>query len=360
MIPTTEAVSSDHLKIICLEEHILDPALLKSSAPGTVSRFPYMNLHPGEGFIDTPEASSERRPLLRALSKTVPYLLGSIEDRLQAMDAHGIDMQVLSYSNFTQFSESGQAAALAHAANEHLADVTSRYPNRFSGFATLPWHDPDAATRELEYATEELRLPAAMLSGYPADGVFLDDDRYDVLLGRLAELGAPVYIHPGPPVPVVQQAYYAGFQSEVTMRLSLAAWGWHHEAGLQVVRLILSGAFDRHPALKIISGHWGEMVPFFLNRLDDILPRELTGLSRTLTQTYRDHVYVTPSGMLHAPHFEFIRNVLGSERIMYSVDYPYLTLTGARDWLEELPLREDEKAAIAHGNAEMLLNLPRS
>ena len=124
-----------------------------------------------------------------------------------------------------------------------------------------------------------------------------------------------------------------------------------------MVRLILSGALDRHPNLKIISGHWGEMVPFFLQRLDDMIPQGATGLRRTITQTYRDQVWVTPSGMLNMPHFNFIRETLGYEHILFSVDYPYLTMTGARSWLENLPVPEEERVAIASGNAKKLFRL---
>jgi predicted TIM-barrel fold metal-dependent hydrolase len=155
----------------------------------------------------------------------------------------------------------------------------------------------------------------------------------------------------------VQRPYYGGFDKEVTARRSLYGWGWHNEAGVQVLRLILSGALDRHPGLRIISGHWGEMVPFFLQCLDDSLPPAATGLSRTISQTYRDQVFVTPSGMFNLPHFLFVREVLGADRIMFSVDYPYVTMTGARSWLETLPIDETERTAIAHRTAEQLLRL---
>ena len=107
----------------------------------------------------------------------------------------------------------------------------------------------------------------------------------------------------------------------------------------------------------MISGHWGEMVPFYLQRLDDSIPRALTGLSRSITETYRSQVFVTPSGMLTLPHFRFIHEVLGADRIIHSVDYPYLTNTGARDFLERLPVSTEEKDKIAHRNAEILFGL---
>ena len=144
----------------------------------------------------------------------------------------------------------------------------------------------------------------------------------------------------------VQQAYYSGFNSEVTARLSMFGWGWHHEAGIQLLRLILSGAFDKYPNLQVISGHWGEMLPFWLQRLDDSLPQAATGLKRTLTQTFQEQVYVTPSGMLTLP-----------QRILFSVDYPYQTLDGIQEFIQSLPIWEEDKEAIAFRNAERLLQI---
>lgn len=147
----------------------------------------------------------------------------------------------------------------------------------------------------------------------------------DSLLSRFNKLNVPLYLHPGLPLKSVQQAYFTGFSAEVNARLSMFAWGWHHEAGIHLLRLMLSGAFDKYPNLQVISGHWGEMLPFWLQRLDDSLPLAATGLSRTLTRTFQEHVYVTPSGMLTLPHFQFIYALMGAERILFSVGYPYQT-----------------------------------
>jgi predicted TIM-barrel fold metal-dependent hydrolase len=89
----------------------------------------------------------------------------------------------------------------------------------------------------------------------------------DSLLSRFNKLNVPLYLHPGLPLKSVQQAYFTGFSAEVNSRLSMFAWGWHHEAGIHLLRLMLSGAFDKYPHLQVISGHWGEMLPFWLQRL---------------------------------------------------------------------------------------------
>lgn len=155
----------------------------------------------------------------------------------------------------------------------------------------------------------------------------------------------------------MQLPYYGGLDKTVTARLSLFGWSWHHEAGIQVIRMILSGLFDKFADLRVISGHWGEMVPFYLKRMDAATPRGVTGLSRTITDTYKSHVHVTPSGMLNLPHFKFIHEVLGADRILYAVDYPYLTNTGAREFLEQLPISQEDKEKITYRSAEALLRL---
>lgn len=153
----------------------------------------------------------------------------------------------------------------------------------------------------------------------------------------------------------MQSAYYGGFAPEVTAQFSLG--GWHHEAGIHVLRLILSGAFERFPQLQIISGHWGEMVPFYLPRLDDVMPPQVTGLSTTISDAYLQHVWITPSGMFYPAQFDFIARTVGLDRLIWSVDYPYLTLDGARSFLEQLPIGDDDRHRIAHRNAEDLLRL---
>ena len=202
----------------------------------------------------------------------------------------------------------------------------------------------------------QLGLRGSLLIGRPGD-TFLDDAMYEPVLAAFDQLRAPLYVHPGPPLPQVQAPYYGGLDKEVSARLSLFGWGWHHEAGVHVLRMILSGRFEKFPNLQVISGHWGEMVPFYLQRLDDAIPQEATGLPRTISRTYREHVHVTPSGMLTLPHFEFIHKVIGADRIIWSVDYPFLTLDGTRKFIDELSVSQDDKEKMTHLNAEKLFRL---
>jgi len=342
------------MRIIALEEHTLDPGIAKAIQATQAAEAGYM------ADLDSPvedkPPASENRPYMLPVREIMPRAADVGAGRLAEMDAHGIDMQVLSYSNASQLAPAAQSVELTRGANDRLAAIARAHSNRFAGFATLPWQDPQAAAAELERAVHELGLKGTLLIGRPGK-TFLDDPRYEPVLAKLAELKVPLYVHPGPPLPEVQLPYYGGLDKTVSARLSLFGWGWHNEAGIQVIRMILSGTFDKFPDLQVISGHWGEMVPFYLQRLDDAMPRGVTGLSRTITDTYTSHVHVTPSGMLNLPHFKFIREVLGADRILYAVDYPYLTNTGAREFLEQLPITQEEKEKIAHRNAEALLRL---
>ena len=342
------------MKIICLEEHTMDADLAEAGRAALTREAGYM-ADVGSRSKDRTDPSGDR-PHPRALDEIMAAARDVGAGRLKDMDANGIDMQVLSYSNATQLVPPERAVELSRAANDRLAETVRANPSRFAGFAALPWQQPEAAARELERAVTELGMKGALIIGRPGD-TFLDDARYAPVLARLDALRVPLYVHPGPPLPQVREPYYGGLDKDVSARLSLYGWGWHNEAGIQVVRLMLAGTFDRFPDLQVISGHWGEMVPFYLQRMDDMIPQATTGLSRTITDTYRAHVHVAPSGMLNLPHFKFIQEVVGVDRILFAVDYPYLTNAGARRFLEALPVSDADRAKIAHGNAEALLRL---
>ena len=342
------------MRLICIEEHATDAAIDKAARPGILAEAPYF------GLMDTANAASAprtpHRPTMVALPEALELAADLGDGRIKHMDEQGIDMQVVSFGSIAQLAPPDQSVALTRAANNRLAEAIMANPDRLSGFAVLPWQDPQAAAAELDRSVSKLGLKGVLLIGRPGS-TFLDDPKYAPVLKKLSDLNVPLYAHPGIPLPDVQRAYYTGFSNEVSAQLSLTGWGWHHEAGIHVVRLILSGAFEKYPALQIISGHWGEMVPFYLRRLDDTLPTNVTGLSRTITETYVNHVWVTPSGLFDLPHFQFIHTVIGADRIIWSVDYPYLTMDGTSEFITNLPVSDHDREKITHLNAEKLFTL---
>ncbi|WP_030910964.1 amidohydrolase family protein [Streptomyces sp. NRRL F-5126] len=341
------------MRIICVEEHTIDSEMAAATAPALLREAPYISVQQN---TDAPWPRGSGHLTSVSMPEAAELAVDLGEGRIKEMDAQGIDTQVLSYSTPAHLLPADQGVAFARAANDRLAEAVRAHPDRLSGFAVLPWQDPRAAAAELDRSVGELGLKGALIAGRPG-ATFLDDARYAPVLKKLSDLGVPLYVHPYHPVPQVQEAYYAGFAPEVSAWLSLGAWGWHHEAGVHVLRLILSGAFETHPGLQVISGHWGEMVPFYLSRLDDALPPRATGLSSTITETYRDHVWVTPSGVGGLPHFEFIHKVVGADRIIWSTDYPYLAMDGTRAFVEKLPVAQEDREKMAHLNAEKLLRL---
>ncbi|XBW52549.1 amidohydrolase family protein [Dickeya fangzhongdai] len=357
---TTAAVIHLHerraktMKVICLEEHTLDKPLGMASLPVALAQAPFLS--DWGRTVSDGNNPDRRRPQIEK-NGLINVKGADIGDgRLNDMDNAGITMQVLSIGGFSHLAPAADVINLSRAANDRLAEAVSRNPGRFAAFATLPWAQPDAAEEELGRAVNQLGFKGALLNGRPSEN-FLDHPDFESILSRFNELRVPLYLHPGLPVHTVQQAYYSGFSDEVSARLSMFGWGWHHEAGIHLLRLILSGAFDRYPDLQVISGHWGEMLPFWLQRLDDSIPQAASGLHRSMTQTFQEQVYVTPSGMLTLPHFRFIYELMGAKRILFSVDYPYQTLDGVMEFIQRLPIAEEEKEAIAFRNAEQLLGL---
>lgn len=342
------------LKIIGIEEHLNTPALAKASMPYALQQAPYLTDWGKQ--VDDLGKQDVTRPRVIKASSSLQRLMNTGAERLQEMDQHGIDMQVLSFAAAPQLIESDNAIELIQQANNHLAELKAQHPDRFAGFATLPWQNIEAALQELERCVQQLGLTAVLINGRPGQD-FLDHPSYAPILAKMNELDVPLFLHPGVPVPSVQNAYYQGFNPEITARLSMFAWGWHNEAGVQLIRLILSGTLDRNPKLKLISGHWGELMPFYLQRLDDSMPQSATGLKRSISQTVKDQVYITNSGMTGLAHFNFIKEVIGIDNMLFSVDYPYLSLNGARAFIENLPISDAEKAKFAYQNAQKLLKL---
>ncbi len=278
-------------------------------------------------------------------------------ERLQRMDATGIDIQVLSYSSpGTQTLPASEAIPLARAANDQLAAAIQAHPERFAGFATLPTPDPEAAAVELERAVQQLGFKGAMVNGRTGD-LFLDDPSFRPLLEAAVALDVPLYLHPTIPSQTVQDAYYSRLDPAIGGALATAGWGWHLETGTHALRMIVAGIFDQYPGLQLILGHWGEMIPFYLARVDEVLSPVTKHLQRRVSDYFVQQMYVTPSGMFTYPPLLLTLQIMGADRIMFAVDYPYIVGDQARTFLENAPVSPVDKEKIAHGNAEKVLKL---
>lgn len=331
------------MKIITLEEHYLDRGVIRASAAEARRLSPHFNeaYDPAAGRSYSPSAE-----LLEDLG----------EGRLADMDRHGITMQVLSCLTTQQLPSDG-AAGIVTKANDRAAAAVRAHPDRFRAFAALPTVVPEAAAAELERCVRDLGFVGTMIMGR-TEGEFLDEPRFDPILAKAVELHVPIYLHPAPPPRgVVDISYDGGLDPVVGTRLATSAWGWHQETAVHFLHLLLSGVFDRYPTLKVILGHWGEMIPFYLDRIDEALPRTVTGLDRTVPEYFLQNVFITPSGMFSQAQLQFCVATVGIDRILYSVDYPFIGNDGATAFLEQADLPDKDKRAIASVNSERVLRL---
>jgi hypothetical protein len=328
------------MRTIALEEHFLAPGLTPPPGTGPLASW-------------GPQIGDQLRDLGR--------------ERLASMDASGIDLQVISHvAPAAQGMAGPEGVTRARAANDQLAAAVAARPDRFGGFATLPTADPAAAADELERAVTELGLAGAMInSTLGSNGAFLDEPGFAPLLERFERLDAPLYLHPAPPSAALHEALYRGLPPAVAGRLATGAWGWHAEAGLHVLRMIATGVFDRYPGLRMVVGHCGEMVPFMLDRIDTMLSPARLGPARPGLQSmalkpseyFLRNIWVTTSGLFSLPPVLCAVQVLGVDRVLFSVDYPFGDNAAGRALLDALPLAPADKAKIAGGNAERLLGL---
>ena len=284
-------------------------------------------------------------------------LLDVGEQRIEAMDAAGIDVQILSIAPpGTHGLPAGEAAALSREANDLAAEAVARRPARLRAMTTLPMSDPTAALAELERTADDPGHVGIMSYGRSGERP-LDDPVNDELLARAAELGRPVFIHPQIAPDAVRDASYRGFDPTTELALATFGWGWHIEAGLAALRLIVRGTFDRHPELQIVLGHWGEMLLFALDRIDS-LSNVATHLERRVAEYFATNVHIATSGMLTPRLLAHALDFTSVDRILLSGDYPFHRVDAAElaGFLATVA-DDDGRRQIAHANAEALYGL---
>ncbi len=323
------------MRIITLEEHFATP-----------------------GFLDGPGQDLKNAALKfegRA-TRLIEGLTDIADKRIAAMDAAGIDMQVLSLTSpGTEQLDAADAIALSREVNDFLAAGVKKNPQRFAGFATLPTAAPDKAAAELDSRMKSGGFVGAVINGHNR-GRYLDDKFFWPILEAAEALNAPIHIHPTrPPQPVVD-AYYSGFSPLVDDMFASPGWGWHIETAVHVIRVVLGGTFDRFPKLQLVIGHLGEGLMSMFQRLDNMTPA-MTKLKKPVTSYLRENVHYTFSGFNFPATFLDLLLEVGVDRIMFSADHPYQSMAQAKAFLEQIPVSAADRERIAHGNAEKLLGL---
>ena len=317
--------------VIALEEHYADPRVL-AHAPAPVGG---------------------RENVLQTLAGRLNDL-GEL--RLKEMDEAGIHFQVISHApSPLQQVEPALAVELATGANDRLHDAVDRNPDRFAAFAALPTPDPQAAAAELDRTVTRLGFKGAMIHGRSRGEVFHDARQFWPIYERAQALDVPIYLHPGPPHPAVVSAYYGDYFEDFPS-LNTAAWGYTIDTATQAVRLVLSGVFEAYPRLKVILGHMGEGLPFLVDRVDEALSRP-GNKPVHFKETFSSHFYVTTSGHFSTPALLCALLELGADRVLFSVDWPFVENKPGTDWLATVPLSPEDKEKLANGNARRLLKL---
>lgn len=276
--------------------------------------------------------------------------------RLQAMDAAGIDVAILSVvTPATQALPAAEAVQLARDANDEAAAAVRAYPDRLRAFATLPTSDPQAAAAELERCTSHLGHVGAMVFGRTGTRP-LDDPAYDDLLATAAHLQQPIFLHPQIPSNDLRGAAYRGLDPLIDLGLATFGWGWHMDAGLAALRLILRGTFDRYPDLQLILGHWGEMLLFWMDRVDSL--SGVAHLERQVSDYIRSNIHITSSGMLQERLLRHTLDFTASGRVLFSTDYPFHRPDAeATMQFFDAMSNAEQRAQIASRNAEALFRL---
>jgi 2,3-dihydroxybenzoate decarboxylase len=279
--------------------------------------------------------------------------------RLAEMDQNGIEIAVLSLnSNAVQgIFDVAKAVAIARKANDALADVIAKRPDRFAGLAALPMQDPQAAAAELVRCVRALGFKGALVNGFSQVGsadtaVYYDLPQYRPFWAAVERLGVPFYLHPRDQLPSRRQAY------EGHPYLVGSPWGFADETAIHALRLIGSGLFDEYPKLQIVLGHLGERIPYDLWRLDHRLAK-VPGrpAKRAMGDYFRQNFYVTTSGHFCTQSLIHAILMLGADRVLFAVDYPFEDQAQAASWFDTAEIAEGDRRKIGRDNAATLFGL---
>jgi 2,3-dihydroxybenzoate decarboxylase len=314
------------------------------------------------GLCDDPGFVSMVGFYTAAKTERTRFVFDRLQDlgelRLADMDAAGIDRQIVSLTApGTQILNRDDGIAIATLANDQLAQACRRYPDRFSGLTAIAPQDPRRAAKEIERGHAELGFCGVIINAH-THGEYLDDQKFWPIFEAAEALDTPIYLHPStPPRDMIGPLLAAGLDG--------AIYGFAVDTGMHVLRIITSGVFDRFPRLRLVVGHLGEALPFWLYRLDYMHAATVRAqryeamkpIKRKPSEYMRENVWVTTSGVAWAPAIMFCREVLGPEHVMYAMDYPYQYLPEEVTAHENLPITAQEKAALFQTNAERVFRL---
>jgi 2,3-dihydroxybenzoate decarboxylase len=241
--------------------------------------------------------------------------------------------------------------------NDELSGKIKANPSRFAGLATIAPHAPKDAAKELERSVKTLGLKGAVVNSH-TQGEYLDDPKCWEIFEAAQALDVPIYLHPNtPPREMIGPFLPRGLDG--------AIYGFAVETGLHLLRIVLAGVFDRFPRLRVVVGHLGEGLPFWLFRLDFmhasmVRAQRYPGvkpLKMKVSDYFKQNIWVTTSGMQWQPAILFAIQVLGIERVMYAMDYPYQFVPDEVKVTDELPISEADRKKLYQDNVERVFRL---
>jgi 5-carboxyvanillate decarboxylase len=278
--------------------------------------------------------------------------------RVDHMDGAGIDRQIIALTSpGVQVMEAASAADFARVCNDELAEGCRNHPDRFSGMIAIAPHSPAEAAKEIERGVTKLGLTGVIVNSH-THGEYLSQQKFWDILAAAEAADTPIYLHPNtPPRDMIRPYLEAGLDG--------AIWGFAAETGLHAVRMITAGVFDRFPKLKVILGHAGEALPFWMYRLDYMHQATVRSnrydvmkpLERTFSQYLTENFYYTNSGVAWEPAIKFVQSVIGADRLMYAMDYPYQHSVEEVHELDAMDMSDAVKKAFFQTNAENVFKL---
>jgi 5-carboxyvanillate decarboxylase len=311
--------------------------------------------------VDNPAFNQMFRFYLNSSSARVRQIndgLVSLGDfRLRQMDDAGLDKAVLSLTSpGVQVMEKDDAVAYATYANDWLVSEMKQAPERYAGLTAIAPQDPAAAAREIQRG-HGLGLKGVIINSH-TNGEYLDDPKFWEIFEAAEALATPIYLHPQPPPknltePLLERGLDGGI------------YGFAVETGMHMLRILVGGVFDRFPKLTMVLGHNGEALPFWLPRLDYMHRAcvksgrydSMQPLQRSLSEYLRENVYITNSGMAWEPGIKFCQQVLGIDRVLYAMDYPYQYEPAEVAALDAMDMPDEDKKKFFQTNAEKVFNL---
>jgi gamma-resorcylate decarboxylase len=284
--------------------------------------------------------------------------------RLRLMDEHGIEMMILSLNApaIQSIYDVKRADEVARKANDYLAEQVKKRPDRFQAIAALPLQDPDLAAKELQRCVKELGMIGALANGFSQIGdpntiAYYDQKQYWPFWKTVEELDVPFYLHPRDPLPQHAKIY------EGQEWLLGPTWAFGQETAVHALRLMGSGLFDQYPKLQIILGHMGENLPFGMWRVDNTngwIPNRhkyAAKKKKNLASYFQNNFYITTSGNFHTPALLSAMLAIGSDRIMFSTDWPFENVDHAAVWFDNATISENDRMKIGRTNALKLFKL---